>query len=153
MIRVRDYDYNADEGKFIIRIKDDFIMGRSICLGSNDSIDNYYEREYTEEEYNQFYESIMRSEVININRNIIYNPVGINYKGNVDTIQDLNSIIEPQVGDIYKVLYESDENGIVKDDKENPVLLNSLYIYEKIGDTYQWTCISNNNRELFNKEL
>ena len=42
--------YKADEGKFIYRKSDDFLFGEGICLGEGDSIDNYYEREYTEEE-------------------------------------------------------------------------------------------------------
>lgn len=47
--------YKADEGKFIYRKSDDFLFGEGICLGEGDSIDNYYEREYTEEEYKAYH--------------------------------------------------------------------------------------------------
>lgn len=47
--------YYAEDGNFIFRKADDFLMGDVICMGSEDSIDNYYERPYTEEEYQQFY--------------------------------------------------------------------------------------------------
>lgn len=50
--------YIAEEGNFIVRISDEFIMGEDIDLGTNDSIDNYREQPYTEESYNAFYESI-----------------------------------------------------------------------------------------------
>lgn len=50
--------YKADEGCFIIRKSDNFIMGESIDLGSSDSIDNYTDTPYTEESYKEFYESI-----------------------------------------------------------------------------------------------
>lgn len=58
MNKIDEYRYRADEGKFIIRKVDDFIMGESICLGDADTIDNYEEAEYTEESYKEFYESI-----------------------------------------------------------------------------------------------
>jgi hypothetical protein len=48
--------YKAEEGCFIVRKADGFIMGESIDLGSADSIDNYEDKEYTEEEYNEFNE-------------------------------------------------------------------------------------------------
>ncbi len=51
-------NYTADEGNFIVRKQDGFIMGEDICLGSADSIDNYEEQPYTEESYEAFYESI-----------------------------------------------------------------------------------------------
>ena len=50
--------YKADEGCFIVRKEDNFIMGEDIDLGSADSIDNYKDEQYTEESYKQFYESI-----------------------------------------------------------------------------------------------
>ena len=50
--------YTAEAGNFIIRKADGFIMGEEIDLGSADSIENYEEKPYTEEEYKAFYESI-----------------------------------------------------------------------------------------------
>lgn len=50
--------YTADKGCFIIRKADGFIMGEDIDLGSSDSIDNYEDRKYTEEEYEQFYKEL-----------------------------------------------------------------------------------------------
>lgn len=50
--------YKANEGCFIVRKADGFIMGEDINLGSSDSIDNYEDKEYTDEEYNEFYESL-----------------------------------------------------------------------------------------------
>lgn len=50
--------YKADEGCFIVRKSDNFIMGKDIDLGSADSIDNYKDESYTEESYKEFYESI-----------------------------------------------------------------------------------------------
>ena len=50
--------YQAEEGNFIVRKLDNFIMGESIDLGSADSIENYEEQAYTEESYNEFYESL-----------------------------------------------------------------------------------------------
>ena len=58
MVKIDDYRYKANEGCFIIRKSDDFIMGESICLGDADSIDNYDDVEYTEESYEEFYRSI-----------------------------------------------------------------------------------------------
>ena len=49
--------WNAEDGKFIIRKSDNKIMGKSIYLGEEDSIDNYEEREYTEDEYINLYGS------------------------------------------------------------------------------------------------
>lgn len=48
--------YKAEEGCFIVRKADGFIMGESIDLGSADSIDNYEDKEYTKEEYKEFCE-------------------------------------------------------------------------------------------------
>ena len=50
--------YTAEDGKLIVRKADNFIMGPSIDLGSADSIDNYEEKEFTEEEMKEFYESV-----------------------------------------------------------------------------------------------
>lgn len=50
--------YKAEEGCFIVRKADGFIMGEDIDLGSADSIDNYEDREYTEEEREEFYKSV-----------------------------------------------------------------------------------------------
>lgn len=50
--------YEADEGKMIVRKADGFVMGDGIDLGVNDSIDNYEEREFTDEERAEFWESI-----------------------------------------------------------------------------------------------
>ena len=50
--------YTADEGNFIVRKADKFIMGEEIDLGSVDNIDNYEEQPYTEESYKTFYKSI-----------------------------------------------------------------------------------------------
>jgi len=50
--------YTAGEGKLIVRKADDFIMGESIDLGSADSIDNYEEREFTQQEIDDFHRSI-----------------------------------------------------------------------------------------------
>lgn len=35
--------YIADEGKVIVRNADNYIMGKDLYLGKNDSIDNYHE--------------------------------------------------------------------------------------------------------------
>lgn len=50
--------YKAEEGCFIVRKSDNFIMGEDIDLGSADSIENYKDEPYTEESYKEFYESI-----------------------------------------------------------------------------------------------
>lgn len=48
----------ADEGCFIVRKSDNWIMGDSIDLGTNDSIDNYEDRPYTAESRAEFFDSI-----------------------------------------------------------------------------------------------
>lgn len=48
--------YKAEDGKLIVRKADDFIMGDVIDLGSADSIDNYEERDFTQDEINEFIE-------------------------------------------------------------------------------------------------
>lgn len=50
--------YRAEQGNFIVKIADNFIMGEEICLGSVDNIDNYKEEPYTEETYKAFYEGL-----------------------------------------------------------------------------------------------
>ena len=50
--------YTAEDGKLIVRKADDFTMGPSIDLGSADSIDNYEEKDFTEEEMKAFYENV-----------------------------------------------------------------------------------------------
>ena len=55
MVKIDEYRYQADNGKFIIRKTDSFIMGEAICLGDADIIDNYTEIEYTDERYKTFY--------------------------------------------------------------------------------------------------
>ena len=50
--------YTAEEGKLIVRKADNFIMGDIIDLGSADSIDNYEERDFTQEEIDNFFESV-----------------------------------------------------------------------------------------------
>ena len=42
--------YTADNGKMIVRKEDNFVMGESIDLGSDDNINNYTEKAFTEEE-------------------------------------------------------------------------------------------------------
>ena len=48
--------YEADTSCFIVRKSDGFVMGESIDLGSADNIDNYEDKEYTQEEYDAFLE-------------------------------------------------------------------------------------------------
>lgn len=50
--------YEADDGKMFVRISDGKIMGYGVDLGIHDTIDNYEEREFTEEEIAAFWESI-----------------------------------------------------------------------------------------------
>lgn len=50
--------YEAEEGKFVVRISDGKIMGDDICLGDFDSIDNYREESYTKESRKEFFASI-----------------------------------------------------------------------------------------------
>ena len=47
--------YMADEGKFIYNRDDDTIIGIGICLGIKDDIDNYYEAQYTQDEYDKVF--------------------------------------------------------------------------------------------------
>lgn len=50
--------YEADDGKMFVRLSDGKIMGDGIDLGADDSIDNYEERTFTEEERAAFWGSI-----------------------------------------------------------------------------------------------
>ena len=58
MIKIDDFRYKAEEGNFIVRKADDYIMGEGICLGDIDTIENYEDRPYTEESYKAFYASL-----------------------------------------------------------------------------------------------
>lgn len=55
MIQIDEYRYKAEEGCFIARKEDGFIMGEDICLGGDDVVDNYTDYIYTPEEYEEFY--------------------------------------------------------------------------------------------------
>ena len=57
-MKQKDSVYTAEKGKLIVRKEDNFIMGPDIDLGSNDDINNYEEREFTEEEIKEFFKSI-----------------------------------------------------------------------------------------------
>lgn len=50
--------YEADDGKMLVRKSDSKIMGDGIDLGVNDTIANYEEREFTEDERNAFWKSV-----------------------------------------------------------------------------------------------
>ena len=50
--------YRADAGKLIVRKSDGFVMGDAIDLGVADSIDNYEEREFSEEEIAAFWKLV-----------------------------------------------------------------------------------------------
>lgn len=58
MVKIDEIRYKADEGCFIVRNEDNYIMGEDICLGSADSIENYHDEKYNEEGYKAFYEGI-----------------------------------------------------------------------------------------------
>ncbi len=58
MKQIDERIYKANTNCFIVRKSDNFIMGEEIDLGTADSIDNYEDQPYTEESYNQFYESL-----------------------------------------------------------------------------------------------
>jgi hypothetical protein len=55
MKKIDEYRYKAEEGCFIVRKNDHFIMGEYICLGGDDTADNYEDYIYTLEEYEEFY--------------------------------------------------------------------------------------------------
>ena len=50
--------YEADDGKMLVRKSDGSIMGDGIDLGINDTIENYEERAFIDEERAAFWESI-----------------------------------------------------------------------------------------------
>jgi len=50
--------YLADDGKMFVRKADNFTMGDGIDIGINDSIENYEERSFTEEEISRFWKSV-----------------------------------------------------------------------------------------------
>lgn len=50
--------YEADDGKMLVRVSDGKVVGDGICLGDNDDIGNYEEREFTEEQRAQFFKDI-----------------------------------------------------------------------------------------------
>jgi len=52
--------YKADDDRLIVRKLDGKVMGDGIYLGRDDSIDNYEEREFTEEERAAFWKSLGR---------------------------------------------------------------------------------------------
>lgn len=58
MKQISNTVYQANDGCFIVRKHDNFIMGESIDLGTSDSIGNYKDSPFTEESYKEFYESI-----------------------------------------------------------------------------------------------
>ena len=58
MVKIDEIRYKADEGCFIVRNEDNYIMGEDICLGSADSIENYHDEKYNDEGYKACYESI-----------------------------------------------------------------------------------------------
>ena len=45
----------ANDGQIFVRKNDEFIMGTTIVLGKNDTIDNYVQRDCTEEEMKEYY--------------------------------------------------------------------------------------------------
>lgn len=55
MLTTDNRRYAADEGCFIVRKSDQKIMGEAIDLGSDDAIENYTEKAFTEEEIAQFH--------------------------------------------------------------------------------------------------
>ena len=54
--------YKADDGKMLVKVSDGKVIGDGICLGDNDDISNYEEREFTEEERAQFFKDIGRED-------------------------------------------------------------------------------------------
>ena len=63
MKTINDRQYLSDEGKVFIHKKTNEIMGWGICLGDNDSIDNYEEIDCPEEyKGNQDYDNTIKKE-------------------------------------------------------------------------------------------
>ena len=50
--------YEADGGKMLVRVSDGKVIGDGICLGDNDDISNYEEREFDDEQRAQFFKDI-----------------------------------------------------------------------------------------------
>ena len=50
--------YKADDGKMLVRKSDSKVIGDGICLGDNDDIGNYEEREFGDEQRAQFFKDI-----------------------------------------------------------------------------------------------
>lgn len=50
--------YEADDSKMLVRISDGKVIGDGICLGDNDDISNYEEREFNDEQRAQFFKDI-----------------------------------------------------------------------------------------------
>ena len=46
--------WKADKGNFFVRRSDNKVMGDTMFLGNNDSIDNYFEKAFTNEEREEF---------------------------------------------------------------------------------------------------
>lgn len=60
MTNTIDNIWVADSSCFLVHKETKFIMGDSLYLGNEDSIDNYEDQEYTEESYKKFYHDLMR---------------------------------------------------------------------------------------------
>ena len=64
MKSINERQYLSDEGKVFIHKETNEIMGWGICLGDNDSIDNYEEIDCPEEyKGNQDYDNLIDEEV------------------------------------------------------------------------------------------
>lgn len=50
-----DNIYNTDEMKMFIRKSDNYIMGDCIILNEDDSIDNYEEKQFSEDELKEIF--------------------------------------------------------------------------------------------------
>lgn len=50
--------YEADDGKMLVRVSDGKVIGDWICIGDNDDIGNYEEREFTDEQWEQIFKDI-----------------------------------------------------------------------------------------------
>lgn len=63
MKKINDREYLTDEGRVFIHKETKDIMGWGICLGVNDSIDNYDEAECPEEyKGNKYYDNTVKEE-------------------------------------------------------------------------------------------
>lgn len=50
--------YEAADDKMLVRVSDGKVIGDGICLGDNDNIGNYEEREFTDQQREQFFKDI-----------------------------------------------------------------------------------------------